>query len=51
MHRWATVVRCSVNAVDNDPDGLLDLFDDDRCVAELSPPVSGSRPGWLARSR
>jgi hypothetical protein len=26
MHRWTTVVTCSVNAVDNGPDGLLDLF-------------------------
>jgi hypothetical protein len=51
MDRWTAVVTGSVNAVDNRPDGLLDLFDDDRCVAELSPPVSGSRPGWLARSR
>ncbi|TCM38488.1 hypothetical protein [Kribbella sp. VKM Ac-2568] len=26
MHGWTTVVTCSVNAIDNEPDGLLDLF-------------------------
>ena len=26
MHGWTTVVTCSVNAIDNGPDGLLDLF-------------------------
>ena len=27
MHGWTTVVACSVNAIDNGPDGLLDLAD------------------------